>query len=440
MGNVRCRDVRMLWGTPLRCHGACTGRSSFSTVSVTWMNHQVRAYRFVIAGLCLVLQFSIGLSFFAVAPVLPLIRDDYDINRGTASLLIAVVIMLQAVLSIPGGVLVGRIGVRRVFIGGWLLASAPVLSVLAGSFAALLVLRISYAIGVALLIPASGSLLMQWFRPRELPLINSVNLVAASVGIAASTLSAALLADVLGWRGVLSLYGSLTLAGALAWMVLGRTPGELQDTVQSLSLREVWSVIRSRTTLLLALADLGPYAQYVAMATWLPTFYHEELGMSLSKAGFVVGLLPLTGVFTLVVVGLLALRVERRKPFLIVPGVLVGFAGFGSFLGGNTPVLYLAVILLGFCSWLYLPILFTIPMDLPNMSPQRVALVWATILTIGSTASFISPVVVGSMTDLLGTYLPSFSLWAVLSWSLLLGGILLPETGRGRRAHRPPIQ
>ena len=317
-------------GCALRRHGACTGRSSFSTVRMTWMNHQVSTYRFVIAGLSLALNFSLGLSFLAVAPVLPLIRDDYDINRGTASLLIAAVIMVQAALGIPGGVLVGRIGVRRALMGGWLLASAPALSVLAGSFTTLLILRITYGIGFALLLPAMGPLMMQWFRPRELPLMNSMNLVAVTVGIAASTFSAAPLADVLGWRGVLSLFGGFALAGALAWMVLGRTREEVRGTIQSISVREVWSVIRSRTTLLLALADVGPFAQYVALTAWLPTYYHEELGMSLSKAGFVVGLLPLTGIFALLLVGLLGLHVKRRKPFLIVPGVLVGFAGMGS--------------------------------------------------------------------------------------------------------------
>jgi len=403
------------------------------------MDQQRSSYRFVIAGLLLALNFCLGLSFFALGPILPLIQDDYDINRGMASLLIGAVIMMQAVFGIPGGVLVGRLGVRRVLTGGWLLASAPLLSLLAGHFATLLLLRVAFGLGFALLIPALGSLLMQWFRPRELPLMNSLNLVAATLGITASTLSAAPLADVLGWRGVLSLFGGITLVGAVAWMVLGGTREEVRDTVPIISAREIWSVLRSRTTLLLALADVGPYAQYVALTSWLPTYYHEELGMSLSKAGFVAGLLPLTGVFTLLLAGLLSLRVDRRKPFLILPGVLIGFAGFGSFLAGNSPALYLAVIMVGFCSWFYLPILFTLPMELPGMSQQRVALVWAMILTIGSTASFISPAVVGFTTDILGTYWPGFSLWAVLSWSLLVAGILLPETRRRRGARQPPI-
>ena len=397
-------------------------------------------YRYVIAGLSLLLYFSAGLSFLAVAPVLPLIQEDYGINRGTASLLVGLVILMQAIFPIPGGMLVGRLGVGRVFTGAWLLASAPVLSFLAGGFFPLLLLRIIFGFSFALLLPATAPLLMQWFRPREFPLINSLNLVAVTTGISVSTFSAAPLADLLGWEETLSLYGGLLLVGAMAWMVLGRTHDEVRNDVQRISFREVFGVLRSRTTLLLALADIGPYAQYVALTSWLPTYYHEELGMSLSKAGLVVGLLPLAGVFSLLLAGVVALRVERRKPFLIIPGALVGFAGFGSFLAGDNPMLYVMVGLLGFCSWFYLPILFTIPMELPGASQQQLPLVWAMLMTSGSAVSFISPTVVGSSTDILGTYVPSFSMWAVLSWGLLVGGLLLPEPAKARREHGPPIR
>ncbi len=74
---------------------------------------QSSRYRYVIAGLSLLLYFSAGLTFLAVAPILPLIQEDYGINRGTASLLIGLVILMQAIFPIPGGV----IGVRLV-LGG----------------------------------------------------------------------------------------------------------------------------------------------------------------------------------------------------------------------------------------------------------------------------------------------------------------------------------
>jgi len=159
--------------------------------------------------------------------------------------------------------------------------------------------------------------------------------------------------------------------------------------------------------------------------------------MSLSKAGVVVGLLPLAGVVSLLLAGVVAMRVERRKPFLIIPGALVGFAGFGSFLPGDGLLLYVMLAMLGFCTWFYLPSLFTIPMELPGASQQQLPVVWAMLMTSGSAVSFVAPMVVGSTTDILGTYLPGFSLWALLSWSLLIGGILLPEPAKARRGHGP---
>ena len=46
--------------------------------------HPANRYRFVIAALVLAAHLAVGINFFAVSPVLPLIMEDYGINRGTA--------------------------------------------------------------------------------------------------------------------------------------------------------------------------------------------------------------------------------------------------------------------------------------------------------------------------------------------------------------------
>ena len=66
------------------------------------------------------------------------------------------------------------------------------------------------------------------------------------------------------------------------------------------------------------------------------------------------------------------------------------------------------------------------------MAPEQVSLMWAAIMTVGGTLTFVSPLVVGALTDLTGSYLPGFSIFAVLAWSLAVAGFLLPEP-RARR-------
>ena len=99
--------------------------------------------------------------------------------------------------------------------------------------------------------------------------------------------------------------------------------------------------------------------------------------------------------------------------------------------------MYIAVVALGFTSWFYLPVLMTVPMELPGLDPSQVSMTIAMIMTVGGLFTFLSPLTIAALTDLSGSYLPGLALFSVLAWSLGLSGFLLPETGAGRPLPRP---
>ena len=146
-----------------------------------------------------------------------------------------------------------------------------------------------------------------------------------------------------------------------------------------------------------------------------------------------MGILSVAGVVSLVLASLLTLRVRQRRPFLIFPGLLAGFAGLGSFLLADTAGVYIALIVLGFVSWFYLPALLTMPMELPEIDETQVAVIFGMLMSVGSIFTFLAPLVVGVSTDLLDTYIPGLALFSVLAWSLAIAGFLLPETGAMRQ-------
>ncbi len=394
---------------------------------------QSSRYRFVIGGLMLALNFTFGLSFFAASPVTPLIMEEYGISRAGISLLTSLVILVTAAALFPGSVLVGRVPLKSQFTVGWLLGAANLCTFLAGNLPVLLGLRLLYGAGYALMFSATGPLLMQWFRPKELALMNSLNIAALSAGITLATFGAAPLAGALGWKTVLSLFGGASMAGAVAWMALGKTKEQVRSGEPLPLFGELLGVLRSRPVLILAAADAGAYGQYAALAAWLPTYYYEAHGMSLDKAGALTGLLPLMGIGTVLLAGLLSLRFPRRRPYFIVAGVCTGLGGFGAFLLVGTPLLYAALVAVGFGAWFYIPAFVTIPMELPGATPRRVSATGAVLGGFGSTLAFAAPLAVGALTDLTGTYVLGFALFAGLSWSLLIGGMLLPETGKRAR-------
>jgi len=407
------------------------------SISPAITQSQPAQYRWVIAGLTMLYHFTFGLSIFVVSPLTPLIMDDYGVNRSTASLLIGLVLLFQAAMAIPGGMLGSRLPLKWVIAAGWFSVSVTVFSFAMPNFASLLALRLVYGLASSLVFPNVGPLVMQWFSKREVALVNSLNSALISLGMATSTFAAAPLADALGWRMTLSIFGVTTLAGAFVWVALGKTrlapAGETSagpSARKGPGLGEILALLRNRTVLLLALGNTAAFALYGALTSWLPTYYHETQGMSLSKAAALMGILPLMGVVFLLTAGVLSTRFTRRRPFLLVPGLLSAFAGFGAVLLPDSPALLAALVLVGFCGWFYQPILFAIPMELPGVTSKNVSVVFGLFMLMGGIVGFLAPLVVGLLADATGSYLWGFGLLAVLSPGLALVAWKLPETGR----------
>ena len=387
-------------------------------------------YRFVIGGLVLFAHFSVGINIFVPAPLMPLIIDEFGVSSATASLLIALALLVHAFFGLPGGIFVVRFGLKRMYLISWLMLGLPVLSAFAPNFESQLMLRLVYGIGFGMIIPATGPLLMQWFRPREITIMNGLDIAGLSLGVALSVSVAAPLANAVGWQNALSVFGGISLLGAVAWGILGRVQSATQarPTGAVISPIEVWNVLRNRTILLLVAADALVFMQYTALTSWLPTFYNEIRGMSLTQAGYVTGLLPFVGVFAVLAGGFLPLRFPSKRPFFIVPGLLLGLGGLGSFLIDSSFGIYVAIVLLGVGSWSYTPTLLSMPMDLPGMNPQKVAIVWGAFVTVSGVGMFVSPIVVGAIRDASGSFVPGFVIFSVGAWFMLIAGVIMPKT------------
>lgn len=382
------------------------------------------------AAMTLAAHLAAGLNLFAVSPLLPLAIDDYGISRAQAGMLISLPMLVGALLGIPGGMLAARIGLKRAYMLSWLSMSLLALSAITPSFPAMLLLRLSYGVGLALMVSASGPLVMQWFRRREILIINALNTAILSLGVAISVAGAVPLAQWLDWKTALTVFSGVGVIGAILWPLAPKAPPSApSETTRQrgcgISLREVLTVLRGRAVALLVAADAGIFIQYTALTGWLPTFYHEARGLSPSEAGFLTSILPFVGIFAVIAGGALPMRFSYRS-ILLLSGILAIAGGLGSFLLTPAPAIYLSVVALGIGSWLYVPTLLTVPIRLPDATPERVAVIWGSFMTFSGIGMFIAPIMVGAIRDAAGSYLTGFLICAAASWALLISGILLP--------------
>lgn len=384
-------------------------------------------YRYVIGGLASWAHLSVGLNFQSLSPLLPLITEDYSISSSAGGLLLALALLLFALFSLPGGMLTPGLGVRRVYTLSWLMVGLSTLSFLAPNFGSLLAIRIIFGLGMALIMPATGPLIMGWFRPNEALMLTSLNVAALSLGIALSTSTAAPLAGHLGWEGALGVFGAVALAGAIAWMVWGKVGVVASGSSDRFSWRDVSETLRKRAVLMPGIGDAACFAQYVALTSWLPTFYSQSRDISLAQAGLITSALPLAGVAAVLFAGFLAVRVTSRRMFFIVPGIMAAVGGLGTVLVDNTAIALVCISLLGIGSWLYVPMLFVLPMELEGMTPGKVAVAWGWIMAVSGMGGFVAPLAVGILRDMTGSFIPGFLVFAVLAWMLVVAGLSVPE-------------
>lgn len=398
------------------------------------------SYRFIIEILiCGILLFT-GLMWIAPGPLFPLIMPDYSVDRATVGLTTSIISLIMGISAIPAGIFANRFGLKRTIAIGIFLMAAGALTPLCSNIVQLLATRVSIAIGVAMAFPIAAGMVMQWFSGRELPLVNGINVSMMTIGNVMALFLSIPLATILGWKATLSLYGAVIFLLAIVWSFLGRehksyaTESGKDAPVTSIS---IGSVLKRKTTWLLGFTVSGPFILFMAISSWLPTYYNEVLGMPLSRASSITGLFPLFGILACIVGGLLPMRTGLRKPFLVAPGVILGLAALGTFLTSNMLIIYVSVALFGICELIFMPSVFTMVMELPGTNPKVAAFTMAAVLAVGNVAGSTGPLIVGFLADLSGSYLPGLIVCSALSLSLFFGGIFLPETGPRARQQAP---
>ena len=387
---------------------------------------QVSAYRFVVEVAIWLLQFAMGLSFFAVAPLFPLIQESYGTSNAAVSLLVGVSSLVAALALIPGGVFAARTGSRTVLVAGGTLMSAVLFTPFASGFGLLIVTRVAFALGAAVTLAATPKVVMHWFPPRELPVVNGANIVAQSMGVTVSLFVAAPLADLVGWQEALFAAGVVTAAATVLWLIIASAVTDESTAPDNvLSFRDLRVAVTERSTLLLGIGVAGGNSAFVALNSWLPTVYYEQFGFSLEHAGRIAAVLPFFGIGGALLGSWLSFRSGARYPFLIASGILMPIAAFGTFISDDPLLLYPSVALLGLTAFLYFPVVFTIPMELKGMTPERAGVALATALSIGNVAAFVSPLLVGFLRDLTGGFGLGLAICSLLPLSLVVSGRLL---------------
>ena len=386
------------------------------------------SYRWVIEVLLFLSYFVFGLSWIGYSPFLKEIQSQFRLSFASVGLVISAVSFAKIFVPMLAGYLALRLGVSRTILIGMACICASLLTPFSSSFRELLATRVIFGVGGAVVVTLIGPAVMQWFPRGELAIVNGFNYVAVNSGITLSLFVTIPLAGRLGRQAALAGFAAVSTALAVGWLVLGKDRGATHRAPPSAG-EGYGSVLRMKEAWWLTFAGTGPLCIYLVFNTWLPTYYSTAMGMTRVQAAQLTGLANMVGIPTAIIGGILTRKAGRRKPFIVLSGLLTGVAAFGLFLTRNVALLSASAVVFGIGLFLWIAPLTTLAMELPGMTPRRLAMLNGFFYSVGYLAAFFAPVITGAMRDRTASFIPGFVLFAVFSWSLALAGLMLPETG-----------
>jgi MFS family permease len=242
-----------------------------------------------------------------------------------------------AVLNVVLGLWVARVAERRrrltlISIGTLLWSIATALCGFAGSFWQLVLARIGVGVGEAVGLPATSSVVSDYFPRETRATAMSVLMLAPAIGAFLGSAGAALIAQAYGWRAaffVASLPGFLL--AVLVWLTVGE-PRRGQHDGQAAHANEVppFSAVLRRIADRRSLRHLFAGSTIAAVVgfglnAFLAAFLLRRFGYGVAQSGVIAGLIAsLPASASVIGSGWLADRIGRHDPRAY--GYIPGFA------------------------------------------------------------------------------------------------------------------
>ncbi len=269
--------------------------------------------------------------------------ERFGVSSGVLSLLAVLQLAVYAALQIPAGVLVDRIGPRRVIAGGAVLVAAgqAVLAV-AEPFPLAVAGRVLVGAGDAVTFVSVLRLIPSWFPARRVPVLNQLSGILGQLGQIASAVPLAALVVGAGWTpAYLAAGGTAVLVAALVLAVVrdGVAPpsssagGGLGEVVRTPGVRlAFWCHFTA------------PFPGNAFGLLWGFPFLTGGEGVASGTARALLALYVMAGIAIGPVLGTLAGRLPRRRVRLIVVSVLAQILAWLAVLAwpGPAPVGVLA--------------------------------------------------------------------------------------------------
>ena len=359
------------------------------------------------------------MTWVLFGPLAPFLREDMGLTATQQGLVTAIPLLGGSLFRPILGMLGDRIGGRRT---GMLGMTLTLITLAAGWQFATTPMHL-YALGLMLGIAGASfavalPLASRWYPPHYQGLAMGIA-GAGNSGTLLATLFAPRLAERYGWASTLGLAIVPLVAVFLLFVLMARDSPKRPAPA---TLRDYGALLREPDTLSMAFLYSLTFGGFVGLASFLPTYFHEQYHISRVAAGDVTTVVVVSGSLLRPIGGWLS---DRFGGYRLLVTLLTGFAvclGFvaaGVTLRPAVALFFVGLGLLGMGNGAVFQLV-------PQRFPERIGLVTGIVGAAGGLGGFFLPSVLGAVRDYYGSYAPGLILFTT---AFVAGTFVLLELG-----------
>lgn len=374
-------------------------------------------------------------AFFAVnwiagSTLTPDIAEYFGVDSGASASFVSNAVTIAKIIgNFSAAAILNKLYPKKsIALGSFFIFGGSLLAVLAKSYKMFLLGRFIMGFGGAVFVIYFSPVVIHYFSDEKRPTVNALNSVAYNFGAVLALLIVSPVIERFGtWQKSMTFFLSISAVLFVFWLIFGddfeinESKGEEKQKV-SFS-----QALKDKITLLLPFSYSGVLILYLSLLQLFPQTENAAISSAtlsaLSGIGGIIG--------TILAIGL-SKKYGKRKPVIIISGIIMTGSAFLMVKTTNPTLAIIAAILVGIFMFLPMTSLMMIPQELPNMTPARLT----TIMGIFWALSYIIETIVfyifGILQDRTGSNELSVYIAVLLSLTFVIGGFLLPETGKDK--------
>lgn len=395
-------------------------------------------YRWIVIG-SLTSSVATALTvMFVIGLLLPDISDDLGLSPSEQGWLGSTVLLGNLIFAIPSNLWLSRYRPWRIaslaFLG---VASFTLLQGWSPIFAVLIIGRVGVGISFIASQAPRALIIQQWTPRHRLPFTQGVVFGSIDILMGIAFFLTPLIMDWLdGWRNTMYLWSGLGFLTAVVWMILGkeRVTSEYRERMQSQVESPLLTILKYKQLWVMGLGMASAMLTQTAFHTFWPTFARDDLGVSATMTGVVLGLMTIVAGPTDFLVNAVPALVRRQPLVLALCGLVTTGTYTGLLYVDATPLVILLAVMKGFF-FAFFPVLMIMVYQLPGIRPREVAVGVAFMQTSIWIGAAIGPLLVGFLQEATGDL--QFALLVTAFFPLVLvGSAVLLQTQRTKPTPR----